>query len=73
MDLYSKRRLALLFGISRQTLEKYVDWDSIPGHPETAKNPKYSPYDVGKCLGYTRDRVKQIMVDQINNDKEAVQ
>ena len=65
MDLYSKRRVALLFGISRQTLEKYVDWDSVPGHPETAKNPKYSPYDVGECLGYTHERVEQILKEAL--------
>lgn len=70
MDLYSKRGLAVLFGISRQTLDKYVDWSSIPGYPKAAKKPKYSPYDAGEYLGYTHDRVEQIMKDQ---DKEAVQ
>lgn len=61
MDFYSKRGLSVLFGISRQTLERYVDWSKLQGHPKSAKRPKYSPYDVGKYLGYTHDRVDQIM------------
>ena len=67
MDLYSKRGLSVLFGISRPTLDKYIDWPNIPGHPETAKNPKYSPYDVGEYLGYTHDRVDQIMKEATEN------
>lgn len=61
MKVYSKWRLHFLFGVSRRALENYVDWDSIPGYPKMAKNPKYSPYDVGKCLGYTREQVDQIL------------
>ena len=69
MKVYSKLRLHFLFGVSRRALESYVDWDSIPGYPKTAKNPKYSPYDVGKCLGYTREQVDKILKE----NEEAVQ
>lgn len=61
MKVYSKWRLHVLFGISRRSLENYVDWDSIPGYPKTAKNPKYSPYDVGECLGYSHEQVDKIL------------
>ena len=61
MMVYSKLRLHALFGISRGTLERYVDWSSIPGYPKGAKNPKYSPYDVGEYLGYTHERVDKIL------------
>lgn len=69
MKVYSKLRLHSLFGVSRGTLERYVDWDSIPHYPQTAKNPKYSPYDVGEYLGYTHEQVDQILKE----NEEAVQ
>ena len=70
MKTYSKLRLHALFGVSRVTLDKYVDWSSIPGYPKDAKRPKYSPYDVGECLGYTRERVDQIMKEAMENGTE---
>lgn len=69
MKVYSKLRLHALFGVSRGTLERYVDWDNITHYPETAKNPKYSPYDVGEYLGYTHEQVDKILKE----NEEAVQ
>ena len=68
MKLYAKSKLSALFGISRGAIATYVDWSSIPGYPKTAKYPKYSPYDVGKCLGFTHEQVDQILKEK---EKEA--
>lgn len=61
MQFYSKLALSKLFGISRATLARYVDWHKLQGHPEDAERPKYSPYDVGRVLGYDKAKVDELI------------